>query len=43
MLIDQARFLVLNAANAIDKKGPKNAKKEIGMAKVRKTNNYYDS
>nr|CAG8461515.1 4284_t:CDS:2 [Entrophospora candida] len=34
MLIDQARFMVLNAANAIDKKGPKNARKEIGMAKV---------
>src|SRR5436305_173184 len=34
MIIDQARFLVLNAADKIDKVGAKNSLKEIGMAKV---------
>lgn len=33
--IDQARFLVLNAADKIDKVKAKDAKKEISMAKVR--------
>src|SRR5207248_1221789 len=34
MEIDQARFLVLNAADKIDKAKAKGAMKEIGMAKV---------
>ncbi|RHZ82204.1 hypothetical protein Glove_112g22 [Diversispora epigaea] len=34
MIIDQARFLVLNAADKIDKVGAKGALKEIGMAKA---------
>ncbi|KAI8622552.1 acyl-CoA dehydrogenase [Chytriomyces sp. MP71] len=34
MQLDQARLLVLNAADRIDKLGPKAALKEIGMAKI---------
>ena len=34
MLIDQARFLTLNAADRMDKVGNKHAKKEIAMIKV---------
>jgi hypothetical protein len=33
-MITAARGMVLQAADAIDKKGPKGAQREIGMVKV---------